>query len=322
MVNQDKVSLRLSVTDRCHLGCLYCRPPGSISGPGARESLSLEAILRFVRQVHRDHGISKIHLTGGEPLLREDIVAVIAALHEAACDVDLALTTNGQRLERHAGALRRAGLRRVNISLDSLNPETFAHITHGGDVAATQAGIAAARAQGLSPIKLNTTVLGGINDHEIVAIGEFALAQGVEARFLELMPIGPVRARYEALFVSAQTVEAMLSRVFALEALPYDQGQSTRRFRVRDRQGRSGTIGLIASSSRPFCQGCRRLRLTTAGELIPCLAQGASHDLSALLETGSEETEADLRAIIADALAGKRQRRGFTTPRTMDRVGG
>ncbi len=320
---RPKVSLRLSVTEHCQLGCLYCRPtPGSVDSKCtcASEPIPFDDVATFVRLIQSHFNVTKVHLTGGEPLLRPNLVQLIRSLADQK--LDLALTTNAQCLKKHASALKRAGLKRVNVSLDSLNPATFANMTRGGDIKRTLAGIQKAIEAQLQPIKLNMTVLRGLNDHEIEDVARYGLRTGCEVRFLELMPIGPAQDRFDQFFVSAAEVQKRLTHAFALKPIPPKPGQSARRYWAQDSQGQRGILGQIAPYTRPFCQGCRRLRLTSTGRLITCLASGKAIDLSSWLRQKNARSERIVKEIVARELDAKCMRGPFDTSRSMVAVGG
>ncbi len=317
------VSLRLSVTEHCQLGCLYCRPaPGSSTSKCAKasEPISFDDIAYFVELIQSHFSLSKVHLTGGEPLLRPNLARLIRRL--AGQKLDLALTTNAQCLKKQAAALKQAGLKRVNVSLDSLNPRTFANMTRGGDVKRTLAGIHQATEVQLQPIKLNMTVLRGLNDHEVEDVAHYGLRTGCEVRFLELMPIGPAQDRFGQFFVSAAEVHDRLARAFTLKPMEPKPGQSARRYLARDTQGQEGVLGQIAAYTRPFCQGCRRLRLTSTGQLITCLASGKAIDLNPWLQQRGPRSDRIIKEIVTRELDAKRMRGSFNTSRSMVAVGG
>lgn len=323
---KPSVSLRISVTDRCGMHCLYCRPScaAGTAAPAPHvpgRLLNDEQILSFIHAVEMDFSISKIHLTGGEPLLRPQLAELTAALARQT-GAPMALTTNGQRLAELAAPLKAAGLHRVNVSLDSLTPQTFKLITGGASLARTLEGLDAALRAGLSPVKLNMTVLRGVNDREIVAMADFGLRRGCQVRFLELMPIGAVRGRFAELFVSSEEVLAALQTTFRLTPRPYTPGHSARLFTARTTHGRGGTVGLISPYTRPFCRGCSRLRLTSRGEIIACLAEGKTVDVYPCLDRQSDSASQDLRECIGRLIRGKRVRGAFETPQTMVAVGG
>jgi cyclic pyranopterin phosphate synthase len=315
------VSLRISVTDRCQLGCFYCMPPGGVVRRGRSEILTFEEIARFVRVLGEELGLSKVRLTGGEPLVRRGLAELIAMLAGESAP-DLALTTNGRLLAAMAADLRRAGLRRVNVSLDSLDPRTYAAICGGGDPGLVVEGIEAARRAGLAPVKLNAVVLRSLNDREVVRLARFALGRGCAIRFLELMPIGCARRFFAERFVPAAQVRARLAEAFELRALPRKPGQSSREFLADDGAGRRGTVGFIASETQPFCAGCRRLRLTSTGQVIGCLARGEGPSVREFLRDDSDSCRRGLIGVVAEALSSKRLRAGYRTPQPMVAVGG
>lgn len=315
------LALRISVTDRCNMGCRYCMPPEGVLPLPRSGILTFEEIARFVRVAGGEFGPARVRLTGGEPLVRRGLPELVAML-AAEGVADLALTTNGQRLAAAASDLKRAGLRRINVSLDSLDPETYAAVSGGGDVRRVLAGIEAARSAGMFPLKLNTVVLRGVNDDGVVDLARFALSRGLQPRFLELMPIGPARAFHAERFVPAAEVRARLARHFELRELPRRPGSSAREFLADDGAGRRGAVGFIASETEPFCSGCRRLRLTSTGQLIGCLARGEGTDVRSFLGEDSESARRGLLGALAGVLGAKRARTGFGTRRPMVAVGG
>ena len=321
MIARTALQLRVSVTDRCELRCGYCAPENGGAKVAREEVLSYEEIARFVAFVQARYGLAQVRLTGGEPLLRTGLDRLVAML-AAVGATDLALTTNGQRLAELAGPLKQAGLDRVNISLDSLIPATFATITHGGILENTLAGIAAVRWGGLDPIKLNMVVMRGENDREVADLVRFAAGHGCQMRFLELMPIGVAAAGFGERFVSSSEVLERLAREFALTALPVDPRSTSRNFVAEDHSGRWTTIGFISPSSQPFCAGCRRLRLTATGVLLGCLARPTGIPIAPLLRSGSELDAEALAAAVEEALGMKRLDGEFVQPQAMVGIGG
>ena len=318
---RQPVSLRVSVTDRCDLRCTYCLPPDGAPLATHDDVLRLEEIVAFVGIAERRFGLTKVHLTGGEPLVRRGIVDLVRMLADAGA-ADLAMTTNGLRLREMALALRQAGLRRVNVSLDTLDAETFRTLTRGGDLALVLDGIAAAGLVGLDPIKFNTVVLRRTNDHEVVSIARFALDRGCAVRFLELMPIGVAQGGYRERFVSSAEVRAQVASAFELRSLPPVPGGSSRDYRAVDADGREGVVGFISPCTEPFCASCRRLRLTATGRLLGCLARAEGPQVRSLLRDGAPDAEDRLVEAIEEALRLKRYDRRFDEQRLMGRVGG
>ncbi len=312
-------SLRLSVTDRCQFRCSYCLPRQGVHFLPRRELLSDVQLVACVTRLHEAVGLNKLRITGGEPLLRPRLPELIGAMASLGIP-EIAMTTNGQLLAKHATELRRQGLQRLNVSLDSLQPEIFAKLSHGGSLAATLAGIDAALEAGLRPLKLNTVVMRGINDHEVPDLVDFAMGRGCTIRFLELMPIGPAAADFQTLFVPAAEVQSRLEACYTLSQLPYRAGGTSRDFQAVDGGGRTTTVGFISATSKPFCGGCRRLRLTATGELIGCLARSKGISLRPLLDAGAEPSA--VAAAITDALAQKRHRPVFEQGHTMATMGG
>ena len=318
---EQPISLRISVTDRCQLRCLYCMPPEGVPKRGRQDILSFEEILRFVRLVKSHFGLSKVHITGGEPLVRPNIPDLIEKLVREGI-ADIALTTNGHCLPEAAWQLKQAGLKRINISLDSLDPRTFARLTRGGNLRHAMEGLTAASRNGFSPIKLNVIVMRGFNSDEVVQLGRFGLDRGCEVRFLELMPIGPAAEHFDEWFVSSAEVRVRLSKAFDLYSEPTRLGDSSRRFLARDNQGREGFIGFISSNSGPFCTDCRRLRLTACGELVGCLAVGKALGIRHILRGVQPAATPRLIEAAQKALGLKRNGQAFVTKNLMAMTGG
>jgi cyclic pyranopterin phosphate synthase len=321
IAREQPVSLRISVTDRCELRCIYCMPANGVPLVPRGDVLSFEEIVRFVRAARDVWGVSKVHLTGGEPLARAGIIDLVAMLAAEGVG-DLALTTNGQGLASCARHLKNAGLARVNVSLDTLDPGRYAALTRCGKVERTIGGIDAALGEGLGPVKINTLVLRGYNAREVPRLAAWAIGRGCEIRFLELMPIGPAAGAFKKLFVSKDEVLATLSRSFDLRRLESGDKCAGQRFEASDGFGASGTIGVIPSVSDPFCSNCRRLRLTATGSLIGCLRLGAGVKVAHLLRSGAGAARGRLAGFMADALAGKSPGEEFVTSTGMNRTGG
>jgi cyclic pyranopterin phosphate synthase len=296
-------------------------PADGVPGAVREEVLSYAEILRFVCELKARYGLSQVRLTGGEPLVRPAIDSLVAMLATAGVS-DLALTTNGQQLAGLAGRLKQAGLSRINISLDTLSPETFAAVTRGGILSKTLAGIAAAQRAGLSPVKLNVVVMRGRNDSEVAGLVRFAIEHDCQIRFLELMPIGVAAAGFEERFVSTAEVRERLAEEFALAALPVDPHDTSRNFVARDGRGRSAIVGFISPYSEPFCAGCWRLRLTATGALIGCLARSERIPLATLLRGGRRMDGEAIAAAVEQALSIKRRNGEFIQPQAMVGIGG
>jgi cyclic pyranopterin phosphate synthase len=289
--------LRVSVIDHCNLQCVYCVPPGSIPWTPQAELLDDAEIARVVRAA-ADLGVGKIRLTGGEPLVRPNLPDLIRAISSTSGIEEVSLTTNGTLLARHARDLAAAGLKRLNISLDTLWPHRFRQITGFDGLNQVWAGIAAAASAGLSPIKLNVVVMRGINDDEVGDFAALTRNHPYQVRFIEFMPVGPTSHLWRDLFVPAAEI---LSRLEDAEPLVQECSEGVaRRFRL---PGAAGTIGLISPMSRPFCAACTRLRLSADGHLRPCLFSGRGVDLKDPLRAGISPR--GLRALLQAAAAAK-----------------
>ena len=290
--------LRISVTDRCNLRCVYCLPASGVRWLPREEILRFEEIREIVR-VGTALGLTHVRLTGGEPLIREGIVELVRMLGSIPQLEDLSLTTNGVLLAAHAQALACAGLTRVNISLDTLKAERFRAITRFGTIGDVEAGMGAALEAGLSPVKLNVVVMRGVNDDEIVELGRLALDQSLHVRFIELMPIGEYFSR-ERLVPS----EEILARLSALGRLrPTESPSGCGPARAYTWAGAQGTVGIIGAVTQAFCAQCNRLRLTATGQLRPCLDQESAVDLIPALRPMVDH--ARLAQLIQDAVAAK-----------------
>ncbi len=325
------LAVRLSVTERCQLRCTYCLPERTPEGvlsaktkAGCSPELPTPDLLALLRLLHETHGIRRLRFTGGEPLLRRDLPELIAGAAELGIG-DLALTTNAQRLAHRLPALRDAGLQRLNISLDSLHPETFQRLTRGGRLADTLAGIEAALAHGFQPLKLNTVVLGGINDDEVETLLHFALRSSIHLRFLELMPVGEGGRFFQRQYVSTgETLDRLRRAGFALEAMAWDPRETSRDYRVRAPEGIEGVCGFISPTSQPFCGGCERVRLTAQGHLHGCLARAGHEELHPLLAMPDPDAaRAALRDAVSAAFTRKQKGDRFQeTVSSMSQLGG
>ena len=297
--------LRVSVTDRCNFRCPYCMPKTVFGRDHAflprAEILSFEEITRVVGAATA-LGVTKVRLTGGEPLVRRDLERLVAMLAAVEGISDLALTTNGTLLAAKARALREAGLQRVTVSLDSLDEDVFRAMNDMGvPLARVLEGIAAARKAGFSPVKLNTVVKRGVNDHGLVDLARFARAHGVVVRFIEYMDVGTTNGwRLDDVVPAAEVIRRIDAELPLEPVGPNYRGEVAHRWRFRDGQGE---IGVIASVTQPFCRDCTRARLSTDGKLYTCLFAGAGHDLRALLRQGANDD--DLRAALTRIWRGR-----------------
>ncbi len=278
--------LRISVTDRCDLRCRYCMPAEGLDWLDRDEILSFEEVTRLAGLFH-DRGVDKIRFTGGEPLARRDLPALIGMIHGRCPEARLHMTTNATRLARHARELRAAGLEGLNVSLDSLDPDTFAAVTRRDRFAGTWAGIEAAWEMGFRPLKINCVVLRGTNDHEVAAFVELTRERAIEVRFLEYMPYGHVNELQPEYVSGGEVRERIEAAGYELEPLEWDGGPA-RPWRV---PGFAGTVGLITAVSHHFCGSCDRLRLTADGFFVNCLYGSKRCDLKPLLRGGASDQE-------------------------------
>jgi cyclic pyranopterin phosphate synthase len=295
--------LRLSVTDRCDLRCVYCMSERMIFLPKA-EVLSLDE-LDTLASTFVGLGVRKLRLTGGEPLVRKGIISLVNRLSRHLADGrldELTLTTNGSRLAEHAADLARLGIERINVSLDTLEPELFAKLTRGGDLGQVLAGIEAARAAGLV-VKINTVALKAGNAGEIPRLIAWAHAQGMDLTLIETMPLGDTGEDRTDQFLSLEMVRRSLASFWTLTDIPLNTGGPARYVRIEETGGR---LGLITPLSHNFCELCNRVRLTCTGVLHTCLGREDAADLRAVLRSGG-----DLEAAIREAIAGKPQGHDF-----------
>ncbi len=309
--------LRLSVTDRCNLRCFYCMPDEGIRPSPRDQILSFEDTLQLVRALDRETALTKIRLTGGEPLVRKGVVEFVGMLARAFPAAELCMTTNGLLLERHARDLAEAGLRRINVSLDTLVPQRFRELTRGGELGKVLAGIRAARAVGLAPIRINRVALEGLNDDEILPFVHFALDEEVEVRFLELMDIGEARGLSHQFFLSGESILRPIAEQYSVREL-HPEGTAVP-YEVSDGE-RTARIGLINPVSNPFCSRCNRLRLDTRGQLFSCLHSEHSVDLASCLR--STDPRDRLRRTIREAVCAKAPPRGANRISPMSSIGG
>jgi len=286
--------VRLSVTDRCDLRCVYCMAEDMIFLPRA-QVLTLEEIARLGR-CFTELGVTKLRVTGGEPLVRRDLMTLFEALGPLPGLKDLTLTTNGTQLPRFAQRLKAAGVTRINISLDSLRPERFRAITRKGDLKQVLAGIEAARAAGFARIKLNSVILKHRNHDEVVDLASFALERGLDIAFIEEMPLGEIgeHDRAEA-FYPSERIRADLAEQFELIPTTEQTGGPSRYWRIAGSETR---VGFISPHSHNFCGSCNRVRVTAEGRLLLCLGQEHSIDLRRVLRANPLDDEAVKRAII------------------------
>ena len=313
--------LRVSLTDRCSLRCTYCMPAEGMPWLPGVQMLTTDELVRVV-QVAVGCGVDSVRLTGGEPLLRPDVVDVVARI--AALGVEVSMTTNGLRLPSLAAPLRDAGLQRVNVSLDTLDRDTFKELTHRDRLVDTLAGIRAAQVAGLEPVKVNTVLLRGVNDQEAPALLRWAISEGVRLRFIEQMPLDPQHGWRRDEMVTAEEILASLQGAgFGLTPIEDDSPAPAR---LWDVNGGLATVGVIASVTRPFCGTCNRLRLTADGQWRNCLFAHGETDLRTPLRSGASDEM--LATLMAQGVANKRAGHGIDDPvflqppRPMSAIGG
>jgi len=317
-------NLRISVTDRCNIRCFYCMPAENVRFKPRREILSFEEIERFVRVVAR-MGVNKLRLTGGEPLVRHGLPKLVEKLARVPGIADVALTTNGMLLAEQVQALKDAGLMRLNISLDALDPKTFQQISRREGLDQVLAGIFAAQHVGFKKIRLNAVAIRGITEAEVVPLGRFARRHGMEMRFIEYMPLDADGGWRNDDVLTGQAIRRLLEEgIGPLVSLPVeDPSQPAVDFQFADGRGR---IGFINPVTQPFCHNCNRLRITAEGKLRNCLFSTTEWDVRGLLRgDGSDE---DVAQLVRESIGAKKAGHGinsdqFQKPeRAMYQIGG
>ena len=317
-------SLRVSVTDRCNIRCFYCMPEENVRFRPREEILTFEEIVRFVRVLAR-LGVNKLRLTGGEPLVRADVVELVAELSRIDGIHEIALTTNGILLAEHAAGLKRAGLTRVNISLDTLSEQTFRRIARRDGLDRVLEGIEAARRVGFERIRLNAVAIKGITESEIVPLTQFALDRDMQMRFIEFMPLDAEQHwQHEQVLSGEEIRQAIEDAIGPLEPEErYDPSQPASDYRFQP--GR-GSVGFINPVSQPFCEQCNRLRLTAEGQMRNCLFSTVEWDARALLRGGASDEE--IAALARACVRAKKPGHGIDEPgflrpeRAMYQIGG
>lgn len=304
--------MRLSLTDKCNLRCTYCMPAEGLEWLAKQAVMTAGEIVRIVGIGVDLLGVRELRLTGGEPLVRADLVDIISALRQAHPELPISMTTNGVGLDRKAAALKAAGLTRINVSLDSLHEETFTKLTRRPFLDRVLAGVDAAWAAGLGPVKLNAVLMRGINDTESPSLLAWALERGYELRFIEQMPLDADHGWTRRNMITAAEIRGLLSEEFVLSPDPRARdGAPAERFEVRRRAAGSadphgvadpqgvadphgpvlGTVGIIASVTEPFCSDCRRTRITAEGKIMSCLFSREEFDLLGLLRQGASDEQ-------------------------------
>jgi cyclic pyranopterin phosphate synthase len=318
--------LRVSVTDRCNLRCVYCMPSAGVPARGHDEILRYEEIEQVVRAAAA-LGIHKVRLTGGEPLARLRLVDLVRMLSAIPGIDDLSMTTNGILLSRYAADLKRAGLKRVNVSLDTLRPERYRQITRRGDLADALSGIEAAGRAGLDPVKINAVIIRGLNADEVIDLAYRTVSDGWHVRFIEWMPVGESIAgagEWEDGMVTAHEMRSQIEAALG-PLTPASMRAGAGPARYYRLPGARGTVGFISALSEHFCDTCNRLRLTADGKLRPCLFSSHEIDLRTPLRAGAGEAE--IEALLAQAIAAKPKGHHLREheavhDRTMSQIGG
>jgi cyclic pyranopterin phosphate synthase len=323
--------LRVSVTDRCNLRCLYCMPEEGVPWKPHDAMLSIEEIARFIA-IAADEGFSRIRLTGGEPLVRLGVVDLVRTVSQTPGIERVAMTTNGILLHEYAEPLRAAGLSRVNISLDTLDPAQFTHITRWGNIEDTHRGIDAALQVGFDPVKINVVVVRSL-DQDLLAFARLSIDRPLHVRFIEYMPVGDPQGEdglgwtaedtipnEELIALIDSRVEAAgLGRLVPLNKAAGPEGWGPARY--YQLEGARGTIGFISALSRHFCNECNRLRMTAEGQLRPCLFNDQEFDVKTALRSNDDQ---QVRRVLREALGAKPDEHHFQigTERLMSQIGG
>lgn len=284
--------LRVSLTDRCNLRCSYCMPPEGLDWLPTDDVLTDDEVVRLVLLAVHRLGVQEVRFTGGEPLVRRGLVDIVGRISAGAPGVDLSLTTNALGLARNAAALAAAGLHRVNVSLDSIRQESYAEITRRDRLHDALAGIEAAAAAGLKPVKINAVLLRGLNDDQAPELVRWALEAGHELRFIEQMPLDAQHGWSRDKMVTADEILAALEAELDVEPADEVRGSApAERFVVDAGNGVRGKVGVIASVTRPFCGDCDRVRLTADGQVRNCLFARSESDLRGALRGGASDDE-------------------------------
>jgi GTP 3',8-cyclase len=282
--------LRVSLTDRCNLRCSYCMPAEGLEWLPGPDLLTDDELLRLIGLAVTRLGIAEVRFTGGEPLLRRGLAGIVAQVAELAPRPEISLTTNGIGLSRLAGPLRAAGLDRINVSLDTLSPDVFVQLARRDRLADVLAGLTAATAAGLAPVKVNTVLMRGVNDHEAGSLLRFCLEHDYQLRFIEQMPLDAQHGWRRAEMVTADEILEQLSAEFTLTRDdPAERGSAPAETYLVD--GGPARVGVIGSVTRPFCGACDRIRLTADGQLRNCLFARAENDLRTPLRAGASDDE-------------------------------
>lgn len=310
--------MRLSLTDKCNLRCSYCMPEAGLDWLKKDKLLTAAEIIRLVGLGVNRLGVRELRLTGGEPLVRADLVEIIAGLRHNHPELPISLTTNGVGLAKKAQALADAGLTRLNVSMDTLHHDAFLQLTRRPFLDQVLAGIEAAAAAGLTPLKINAVLLRGVNEGHAAELLQWSLDRGYELRFIEQMPLDADHGWTREGMITAAEIRALLSPDFELSPDPRARdGAPAERFEVRHHSSTAllGTVGIIASVTEPFCADCRRTRITAEGKVMSCLFSRTEVDLLALLRAGDSQHDDDaVTARWQDAMWAKPRAHGMGHP--------
>jgi cyclic pyranopterin phosphate synthase len=279
--------MRISITDRCNLRCVYCMPSDDLPLLEHRDILRYEEIARIL-QIASSLGVRRIRITGGEPLVRRDVPYLIRLIREIGGIIDISLTTNGILLEEYADALAEAGLQRVNVSLDSLRPDKYREMTRGGQIERVFRGIEAAEKAGLSPVKINMVPIRGLNEDEIEGFARMTLNAPYQVRFIEFMPFGTRDMWSVERLIQVEEIKAIVEKIGSLAPVRLKKSGPARYFQF---DKAAGVIGFISPLSNHFCGECNRLRLTADGKLRPCLFSETEIDLKPALRNDARDSE-------------------------------
>ena len=308
--------LRISVTDLCDLRCTYCMPEEGVDKLPHKDILSFEEIERLVK-IFSDIGIKKIRLTGGEPLVRPGIVGLIEKIKNINGIKTVVMTTNGVKLKNYASKLKRAGLERINISLDSLNKETFKKITRFDRLEDVLSGIESAKSVGLEPVKINTVVMKGLNTDEIYDFIDMAVEKKLEWRFIEFMPLGGVQIVQKDYFVSNKLIKEKIEEKYDLQIIKDAKSLVANVYNIR---GTDAKVGFISPLTHKFCHKCNRVRMTADGKLLPCLMSSSEYNLKKMLrKKSSDET---IKKFIKKVINEKPRKHDSKGNRNMSKMGG
>ncbi|HWU21580.1 MAG TPA: GTP 3',8-cyclase MoaA [Nocardioides sp.] len=316
--------LRVSLTDRCNLRCTYCMPAEGLDWLPSDAQLTDDEVVRLIGVAVRDLGVREVRFTGGEPLVRRGLVDIVRRVRSFDAGVEMSITTNGLGLDKLAAPLAEAGLNRVNVSLDSVRPDTFAELTRRDRLRDVVAGLAAAEAAGLGPVKVNAVLLRGVNDDQAAELLRWCLERGYQLRFIEQMPLDAQHGWKRDEMVTADEIFTSLGQEFELTPAYEPRGSAPAELFIVD--GGPATVGVIASVTRPFCGDCDRVRLTADGQVRNCLFAREESDLRLAMRAGADDAELARRWIAA--MAGKAAGHGIDDPtflqpdRPMSAIGG